>query len=215
MRSNDAKLREETPCLLEIVKSLEHEGKPTRLEDVASELGRPLVEVKRTVEKAVREGLVRLNGDFLRITEKGRERVRVHRERYVHDRHVHRRGLLGGISRLFEGRIRNWREHWRSRHGLNDAAIEDFYRSVQDLKGRIEETIPLTGLSEGERARVAYVIGGYGMVRRLAEMGLTPGTEVRVLRHGLLHGPVQIEARGVCLALGYGVASRVFVKHLR
>jgi ferrous iron transport protein A len=46
-------------------------------------------------------------------------------------------------------------------------------------------------------------------------MGLTPGTEVKLLRKGSFHGPVQIEVRGVMLALGYGVASKVFVRPLK
>jgi ferrous iron transport protein A len=43
-------------------------------------------------------------------------------------------------------------------------------------------------------------------------MGLTPGVEVRLLRKCPFCGPVQIEVRGVELALGYGIASKVFVK---
>jgi len=215
MQSDDYDSSETVPCVLEIVKSLECEGKPARLEEIADELGRSVDEVKRAVKKAVDEGLLEREGNLLRITEKGNEEVRSHRERYVHDRYAHRKGLLGSISRLFEGRIRNWRDHWRSRHGLNDKALSDFYKSVQNLRGRIEETVPLTSLGEGESAVVAFTIGGHGMIRRLAEMGLTPGTEVKILRHGLMRGPIQIEARGTCLALGYGVASRIFVKPLR
>lgn len=62
---------------------------------------------------------------------------------------------------------------------------------------------------------VAYAFGGFGLVRRLAEMGLTPGVEVKLLRKGPFRGPLQIEVRGVALALGYGVASKVFVKPLK
>jgi len=46
-------------------------------------------------------------------------------------------------------------------------------------------------------------------------MGLTPGVEVKLLRKGPFHGPLQIEVRGVALALGYGVASKVFVRPLK
>ena len=107
------------------------------------------------------------------------------------------------------------RYHWKTRHGIDDNAIESFQSSIQSLKGRIEETVPLSWLSEGEEAVVSYLLGGYGMVRRLAEMGLTPGTKVKILRRGLFRGPIQIEVRGSRLALGHGVASRVFVKPLR
>jgi ferrous iron transport protein A len=77
---------------------------------------------------------------------------------------------------------------------------------------RVKDAIPLTSLEEGQKAKVVFTTGGYGLVRRLAEMGLTPGTEIKLLRKGLFSGPVEIEVRGVSLALGYGVASKVFVR---
>jgi len=79
----------------------------------------------------------------------------------------------------------------------------------------IPDVISLTSLREGEIGVLAYSIGGLGLVRRLAEMGLTPGVKVEILRKGPLHGPLEIQVRGVSLALGRGVASRVFVKRLR
>lgn len=76
----------------------------------------------------------------------------------------------------------------------------------------MEGVISLTSLHEGEVGAVAYTIGGFGLVRRLAEMGLTPGVEIKVLRRGPFRGPFEIEVRGVALALGRGVASKVFVR---
>jgi Fe2+ transport system protein FeoA len=78
-----------------------------------------------------------------------------------------------------------------------------------------EEAISLTCLFEGERGVIANAFGGFGLVRRLAEMGLTPGVEIRLLRKCPFCGPLEIEVRGSVLALGYGVASKVFVKPLK
>lgn len=77
------------------------------------------------------------------------------------------------------------------------------------------EVISLTSLFEGERGVLTNAFGGFGLVRRLAEMGLTPGVEIRLLRKCPFSGPLQIEVRGSVLALGYGVASKVFVKPLK
>jgi Fe2+ transport system protein FeoA len=83
-------------------------------------------------------------------------------------------------------------------------------------KSKIEnEAVSIISLNEGEKGIVSHAVGGFGLVRRLAEMGLTPGVEVKVLRKGLFSGPVEIEVRGVALALGHGVASKVFVKPLK
>lgn len=73
----------------------------------------------------------------------------------------------------------------------------------------------LTDLAEGEKSVIVKALGGFGLVRRLADMGLTPGVEVTLIRKGSFSGPVEIEVRGVALALGRGVASRVLVKPVK
>jgi len=78
-----------------------------------------------------------------------------------------------------------------------------------------EEVISLISLREGETGVITHASGGFGLVRRLAEMGLIPGEEVKLLRKGPFRGPLEIEIMGVALALGYGVASKVFVKPLK
>ncbi|MEM3695024.1 MAG: FeoA family protein [Candidatus Bathyarchaeia archaeon] len=78
-----------------------------------------------------------------------------------------------------------------------------------------EQIISLIDLPEGEKGIVAHAIGGFGLIRRLAEMGLTPGVEVKLTKKCPFRGPVEVEVRGVALALGYGVASKIFVKPLR
>jgi Fe2+ transport system protein FeoA len=42
-------------------------------------------------------------------------------------------------------------------------------------------------------------------------MGLTPGTQICVARVAPLGGPVELSFRGSKLALGKGVASKVFI----
>lgn len=81
-----------------------------------------------------------------------------------------------------------------------------------DNPRNMKNVVPLTRLREGESAELAYTVGGFGLVRRLAEMGLTSGVKLRVLRKGVFRGPLEIEVRGVALALGRGVASRVYVR---
>jgi len=85
--------------------------------------------------------------------------------------------------------------------------------------------LPLTELRNGESGTITSVrIGqgwgrrhgregrGWGLERRLADMGLTPGTRVTAARSAPLHGPLEVLVRGTRLALGRGVAERVFVE---
>ncbi|MEM1566567.1 MAG: FeoA family protein [Candidatus Bathyarchaeia archaeon] len=88
-------------------------------------------------------------------------------------------------------------------------------RSGKRLRENEEELCTLTDLAEGGRGIIVKTQGGFGLVRRLAEMGLTPSTEVKLLKKGSFGGPVEVEVRGVTLALGHGVASKVLVKPLK
>lgn len=75
--------------------------------------------------------------------------------------------------------------------------------------------IPLTYLPEGAKATVTHTLGGMVVVRRLSEMGLTPGCEIQLKRKCSFRGPLEIEVRGVLLALGYGLASHILVQPLK
>jgi Fe2+ transport system protein FeoA len=92
----------------------------------------------------------------------------------------------------------------RHRHGKRDDPCID-------LNGMV----PLTCLDEGAEAVMTHSSGDLNVVRRLSEMGLTPGCELRMLRKCSFHGPIEIEVRGVALALGYDLASEVLVQELK
>jgi Fe2+ transport system protein FeoA len=85
----------------------------------------------------------------------------------------------------------------------------------EDVCLNSDGTVPLTSLPEGAKATVTHTTGGLGAVRRLSEMGLTPGCEVTLRRKCSFHGPIEIEARGAALALGYGLASKICVQPLK
>jgi len=70
--------------------------------------------------------------------------------------------------------------------------------------------MPLAMLSENEEAKVVEVRGGRGLVRRLSELGFTPGTRVKVLFSNS-PGPVLIDVRGSRIALGRGLLMRIIV----
>jgi len=59
-------------------------------------------------------------------------------------------------------------------------------------------------------ATIVSVRAGWGLQRRLADMGLTPGVNIRVISGGR-RGQVVIDVRGSRLALGQGVANKILV----
>lgn len=83
--------------------------------------------------------------------------------------------------------------------------------------------VPLTALKDGETGIVTSVKAGHGRGRRrgrgswgfekrLMDMGLTPGTKVTVVKSAPFHGPLEILVRGSRLALGRGMADKIFVE---
>jgi DtxR family Mn-dependent transcriptional regulator len=80
--------------------------------------------------------------------------------------------------------------------------------------------VPLTSLRDGETAIVTSIKmacgkgrgRGWGFAKRLMDMGLTPGTRVIVVKSAPFHGPLEILVRGSRIALGRGVAERIFAE---
>jgi Fe2+ transport system protein FeoA len=66
-------------------------------------------------------------------------------------------------------------------------------------------------VSPGEVATVVGVRAGCGLTRRLADMGLVPGTNLRVTTCQI-PGPIIIELRGSKLVLGHGIAQKIIVE---
>lgn len=199
--------------LLELVKTFTQEGSAARIDQIASRMGRSLKEMQRLADEATRSGLTSKTPVGIRLTDMGEASVRKHREEYIHQTHLHGGSLTGRVRRFLEGNVRDWHGHWRH-HGFDDESLPRFYENLENLQGRIEDTVSLADLRESEKCTVVLALGGHRMVRRLAEMGLTPGTEVTIVRNAPLHGPIEIFVRGVSLALGRGIASRVLVKPL-
>ena len=81
--------------------------------------------------------------------------------------------------------------------------------SMFQLKAKKIET-PLAMLSENKEAKIVEIRGGRGIVRRLSEMGFTPGTRVKVLFSNS-PGPVLVDVRGSRVALGRGLLMKIIV----
>ena len=80
--------------------------------------------------------------------------------------------------------------------------------------------LPLIALRDGESGIVKSVGEGHGRGRhrgwgfqkRLMDMGLIPGTRITVVKSAPLRGPIEVLVRGSRLALGRGMAERIFVE---
>jgi len=70
--------------------------------------------------------------------------------------------------------------------------------------------MPLTMALVGQKVAFVRAEGGYGLMHRLAELGLTPGQKLEILKRG--PGPFIVSVRGTRLVLGRGMVARILVR---
>lgn len=63
------------------------------------------------------------------------------------------------------------------------------------------QNLTLTDLPIGSEARVTAVNGNSRVTRRLLEMGVIPGVEVRVIKTAPFGDPIEVRLRGYSLAM--------------
>jgi ferrous iron transport protein A len=121
---------------------------------------------------------------------------------------------------------RRWRDWWHQqqerrtdrqspqRHAGAGAVLPGNVRPVLDAPaGEPEDkngTICLGYLEAGQSGKVASVLGGHGMLSRLATLGFTPGAEL-IMVQNFGWGPLIVAIRDTRIALGRGEANRVWV----
>ena len=72
-----------------------------------------------------------------------------------------------------------------------------------------ESAIPLTQAPRKRTVKLLTVLGGKTLTHRLAELGLTPGTKLRVIQDA--GGPLIINVRNSKIAIGRGMAEKLMV----
>jgi ferrous iron transport protein A len=73
--------------------------------------------------------------------------------------------------------------------------------------------MPLAMASPGKLLAIISVNAGWRLQRKLLDMGLTPGVQIRIV-NSQYAGPVLIDLRGSRLGLGRGVAQKILVKEV-
>jgi DtxR family transcriptional regulator, Mn-dependent transcriptional regulator len=92
------------------------------------------------------------------------------------------------------------------------AECQEWKGDLDKIGPRKENIISLAELKEKQEGLIAFIRGDKKALQRLKEMGLTPGTNIKVSRIAPLKGPVEIVVRGSRLALGDQIACNVFIK---
>jgi Fe2+ transport system protein FeoA len=77
-----------------------------------------------------------------------------------------------------------------------------------------EKLMSLAALEKDQFAIIVTVIAHHRTAKRLADLGLTPNTMVRVIRKTLFGGALEIKVRGSNLILGKAVATKILVNRV-
>lgn len=84
----------------------------------------------------------------------------------------------------------------------------EIYGLCQSCFEKSKQPVPLAFVPVGERVRLLSIVGGYGVRRRLADLGLVPGAEFEVINN---NGPFVLAVKGSRIAIGLGIARKVMV----
>jgi DtxR family transcriptional regulator, Mn-dependent transcriptional regulator len=85
-------------------------------------------------------------------------------------------------------------------------------KGLEEVGKREQHLVSISNLKQGKEGKISFVRGEHKTLQRLLDMGLTPGTCVKVLRVAPLSGPTEIGVRGSKIALGQDIASNVFIE---
>ncbi len=88
---------------------------------------------------------------------------------------------------------------------LHSKGLEEVGKRQQNLKS-------ICNLKSGANAKVSFIRGEHRTLQRLLDMGLTPGTRIKIERVAPLKGPIEVCVRGSKVALGQDIAANVFVE---
>jgi len=89
--------------------------------------------------------------------------------------------------------------------------LELHSKGLEEVGKHNQNLVSIGKLKAGQCGKISFIRGGYNVRQRLLDMGLTPGTKICAVRVAPPGGPVELSVRSSKVALGKGIASKVFV----
>ena len=72
--------------------------------------------------------------------------------------------------------------------------------------------LTLRQMTSGQTGTIVQMLGGHGLVRRLAAMDIRPGKKITKMSSMPFRGPVAIEVDNSQVAIGFGMARKIIVE---
>ena len=93
-----------------------------------------------------------------------------------------------------------------------EECIQTHKKGLEEVGKRPQTLVSICALKTGSKGKISFIRGEHRVLQRLLDMGLTPGTSIKVERIAPLKGPVEVSVRGSKVALGQDIAANVFVE---
>lgn len=187
-----------------IYRITEKGGRPTTT-TIAGELGVSAPSVSEMLRKLDNKGYLRYEpygGAILTAKGKaiGKTVLRKHRliERFL---------IAIGISK---NKVHN--EACKLEHTVSNDLENAIKKEIGETHVYRKGMVSLADMKPGQKGEVVSIDSGQQAKRRLEDMGLTPGAKISVFRTAPLGGPVEIRVRGSSLAIGRGMAQKIYLK---
>lgn len=74
--------------------------------------------------------------------------------------------------------------------------------------------MPLTSIKAGKTAKVCRIFGGAGVFHKLNAMGIDVGSRIKKIGSASAKGPTVFEVKHTQIAIGHGIAQKIFVELL-
>lgn len=195
---------ESTEEYLEALSRLAEKGEKLSTKNIADRLGVSQASVSEMLGKLESEGYIDHRPyRGISLTQRGRR---------LGGRVLGRHRL---IERFLSGMGMNGRrihdEACRLEHHVSDELAKLISEKVEQKEQR-KGLISISEMRNGESGEIASIEACSRSVKRLEDMGLTPGAKVSINRAAPFSGPVEICIRDSCLVIGNGMASKIFVK---
>ncbi len=202
---------EESPQIEEYLETIyrkKEKGEKATTKGIATELGVSPPSVTQMFKKLAKAGFLKYESRRgVSLTKEGEKIGKgiLRKHRLIESFLV----LLG----LGKGKVHE--EACKLEHAVSDEVEEKMRRVLSSsgeaaLKGKNIKKI--TDLNAGAKGKIIFIDGGRGASQRLSDLGMTPGEVVRLDSKSSFGGPVRLCVRDCCIAVGRGLAEKIFVE---
>jgi DtxR family Mn-dependent transcriptional regulator len=92
-----------------------------------------------------------------------------------------------------------------------EECIQTHKKGLEEVGKRNQDLVAINQLKAGFTGKISFIRGEHNVLQRLLDMGLTPGTPIKIERMAPLNGPIEVCVRGSKLAIGQDIAANVFL----